>query len=95
MAGLRVSDVYTPYEVLNTAKILSTEKPKKTESKRDEVALSDQAKDYQILTKALADLPDIREDVVSAVKAKYDSGSYDIASENIAASLFSKWAALD
>jgi len=94
MTGMKISGVYTPYEVLNTTKAASVEKPKKTENRRDEVDLSSQAKDYQFLTKILADVPDVREDVVSEVKARYDSADYGVSSDDIALKLVNKWAAL-
>ena len=95
MTGIKVSGVYMPYEVFNTQKASSPEKPKKTDLKRDEVDLSSQAKDYQALTKILSDVPDVREDVVSSIKAGYESGTYSVSPDDVAEKLVSKWAALE
>lgn len=95
MTGVKVSSVFQQYDVYNTKKTSSSLKTGKTEEKKDIVALSDQAKDYQALSKILTDVPDVRSDVVSSVKAKYESGSYHVSSDDIATKLVNKWAALD
>lgn len=95
MTGLKVSGVFNPYEVYGQKKTASSIKAGKTEDKKDVVALSEQAKDYQALTRIMTEVPDVRADVVSGVKSRYESGSYNVPSEDIAVKLINKWAALD
>lgn len=55
--------------------------------KKDELTISQKAKDYQIVSKAIKALdhiPDIREDKVNEIKYKMDKGIYDIDGKDIA-----------
>jgi len=92
MNGLKVSDVYAPLDIAGSVKTSALQRTNKPEYKKDEVDLSNQARDYQTITKILADLPDIRADVIAGVKAKYDSGDFTVPSSDIAAKLINKWA---
>lgn len=53
----------------------------------DKVSLSPQARELIKAQQALANLPDIREDKVAAIKARIDEGRYHIDSEGIAAKM--------
>lgn len=48
------------------------------ENKKDEVSISDRAKDYQIVMKALKNIPDIRNDKVDEIVKRYDSSTYNV-----------------
>lgn len=52
--------------------------------KKDVVSISNNAKDYQLIVKALKETPDIRQDRVNELKQKYDSGNYDVSGRDIA-----------
>lgn len=57
------------------------------QGKRDELTISQKAKDYQIVSKAIKamnQIPDIREDKVNKIKEKMDKGLYDINGKDIA-----------
>ena len=53
-------------------------------SRKDVVSISNQAKDYQMVTKALKDIPDIRQDKVNDLLDRYESGNYDVSGKDIA-----------
>lgn len=53
-------------------------------SKKDVVSISNQAKDFQTVMKALKDVPDIRQDKVNELAEKYDSGTYNVTSNEVA-----------
>lgn len=53
-------------------------------SKRDVVSISNEAKDYQTIMKAMKDIPDIRPDKINELASKYESGSYDVSGRDIA-----------
>jgi len=82
----RVSELYRP-----TAAGIAPRAPKQ-ESKRDEVALSVQAKDYQTAKAALAKIPDVREDLVRDIAARVANGTYNVTAKDVAEKLFSYWA---
>ncbi|NJD03308.1 MAG: flagellar biosynthesis anti-sigma factor FlgM [Ruminiclostridium sp.] len=52
-------------------------------SKKDVLSISNQAKDFQTVFKALKDIPDIRQGKVNELSRKYDSGNYDIDGKDI------------
>lgn len=53
-------------------------------SKKDVVSISNQAKDFQTIFKALKEIPDIRQDKINEFSEKYRSGNYDIDGKDIA-----------
>lgn len=71
-------------EIYKTKEVSRVDRMAKTESKRDVISISNQAKDSQIAMKALRDIPDIRQDKVDALSEKYLSGNYSISGKDIA-----------
>ena len=53
-------------------------------SKKDVVAISSTAKDYQVAMKHLKDIPDTRLDKVEEYSKKISSGNYDVKGRDIA-----------
>ncbi len=51
---------------------------------KDRLNISGQGKDLQVAKQAVAQSPDIREDRVAALKAAYQSGSYNISANAVA-----------
>ncbi len=51
---------------------------------KDRLNISGQGKDLQVATQAVAQAPDIREDRVAALKAAYQSGTYNISANAVA-----------
>ena len=50
----------------------------------DKLNISSQARDIQLVKNSIAQLPDVREDRVAALKAQYESGTYQVSGEDIA-----------
>ncbi len=50
----------------------------------DALQISGQGKDYQTAANALKNVPDVREDVVSAIKAQMTEGSYYVSNSMLA-----------
>lgn len=74
----KVSQVY---EKKSTSKV---DKASATEGKQDVVSISNNAKDYQTVMKALREIPEIREDKVEEIQKKYDTGQYDVSGSDVA-----------
>lgn len=53
-------------------------------SKKDVVLISNEAKDFQTVMKALKDTPDIRKEKVDTLKEKYEAGDYEVNETDIA-----------
>jgi len=61
--------------------------------KKDEVQISKEAMDFQLVmkaAKAAQNIPDIREDVIAPIKERLDSGTYEVDSRSIADKLLSR-----
>ena len=56
----------------------------------DMVQISSIGKDFQTAKNAVAASPDIREDVVAPIKAKLESGNYQVSAESFAEKLMQK-----
>jgi len=52
--------------------------------KKDVVSISNQAKDFQTVLKALKEVPDVRQDKVMELSEKLESGKYDVKGRDVA-----------
>ena len=57
----------------------------------DQLQISSVGKDIQTAKAALAQAPDIREDVTAPIKAKVDAGTYQVSAESFAEKLLQKY----
>lgn len=58
-------------------------------AKRDVLSISEEAKDFQTVRKALKDVPDIREEKVRDVLRSLESGSYNVSGCDVANKIIS------
>ena len=82
--------------MLNTTNIYNKntkndKKIEKTIKNNDSFTVSDKARDFQAVLKAVSSSPDIREDKVNNILNKIQEGSYNVSSEDIAKKLLSKY----
>jgi negative regulator of flagellin synthesis FlgM len=75
----KVSGIYG-----STNKVDRTSKLGKVASKKDELTISGAAKDFNVVMKALRQVPDIREDRVNEILQKMENGNYSVSSSDIA-----------
>lgn len=61
---------------------------------KDQVQISDIGRDFQTAKAALAEASDIREELTASVKAKVQSGTYQVDTDSFAAKLLEKYNAL-
>lgn len=64
--------------------ISKVEKASGISSRKDVVSISNQAKDFQTVMKALRETPDIRLDKVKELTDKLESGKYDVRGKDVA-----------
>lgn len=83
---MRVDAYSKVNQVYQTASINKNKASSKT-FKNDKIELSTQGQDYQLAKKAIAETPDIREDVVASLKSRISSGTYEVCVEDFAAKL--------
>lgn len=61
--------------------------------KKDEVQISREAMDFQLVMKAVKaarDIPDVREEVIAPIREKLDSDTYEVDSSSIADKLLAR-----
>ena len=78
-------------QLYKTGKSIRTNKVNSTASVRDEVQISQTARDYQIAKQAVTEAADIREDKVAELKAKVNSGNYSVDTADFAEKLLEKY----
>ena len=74
----RVFGVYNKQNSVNNVK-----KTNSTVMKKDELSISSAAKDFQTVMAELSKVPEVREDKVSEIKQKLESGNYNVDSKEI------------
>lgn len=65
----------------NTGRIGKTEA---AASKKDVLSISNAAKDFQTVNKALKDVPDMRQNKVAELLGKFETGSYNVTGKDVA-----------
>ncbi len=60
---------------------------------KDEVSFSSLGKDMQIAKTALADAPDVRENLVNDIKTRIAGGTYEVSNEDFASKLLEAYGA--
>ncbi|MDF2595972.1 MAG: flagellar biosynthesis anti-sigma factor protein FlgM [Clostridia bacterium] len=85
---MRIDHINKIYETYKEQAISKTKQVSKVQ-KKDEVALSKTAKDFQAVYKLLSTTPDIREDKVNEIKEKIKSGNYNVSAEEVADKILS------
>lgn len=64
--------------------VAKAEKPQNTMFVADKIEISDAAREVQVASKAFKNLPELREEMVNALKQAIQDGSYKPSSEDIA-----------
>ena len=85
-----VSGVLETYKVYKTDEKYPVLKTGRQEDLKDTVAISDKAQDYQSVRIALANVPDVREELVAAIKMKYEANKNVVSASEIADKLIDK-----
>ena len=81
-----VQAVAGAYSVSNTGSVKRAYNAQAVE-KKDEVLLSHEGQSFSSMLQKLQSMDDVREDKVKDMSARLNAGSYEVSSENLAASL--------
>jgi negative regulator of flagellin synthesis FlgM len=85
---MRISSVYNAYSVQPGRGTAQATRAENKRNNTDEVSLSAQAGDYQTARNAIANTPDIRENLVNRIQEMLDAGTYHVSGQQVAASIF-------
>lgn len=84
-------DAYAQVQQLyGTPKTQKVQQETKTGFK-DQLQISSKGKDFQTAKNAVADVADVREDVVAPLKKAVSAGTYEVSGEQLAQKLFEKY----
>jgi negative regulator of flagellin synthesis FlgM len=90
---MKISDGKPPQDIKHTTQKTSIQekvvklkvgKAKEAGPLKDEVALSQKAKDIETIREILRKTPDVREDKVALIKKKIESGEYSVKGKEVA-----------
>lgn len=77
-------------QIYNTSKVNKTQKTTPVQTS-DEVQISQMGRDFQVAKNAVAEASDVREDVVSSLKASIEAGTYQVSNEDFANKLLQRY----
>ncbi|MCL1845407.1 MAG: flagellar biosynthesis anti-sigma factor FlgM [Defluviitaleaceae bacterium] len=85
---MRISGVYNAYAAQPNRSVAKAARAEYDRENSDTVSLSAQAGEYQAARTAVASVPDIRENLVSDLRAMIASGAYNVSAQDVAARIF-------
>lgn len=71
-------------QIYNKKSTQSMKNSKGVKGPKDELELSNNAKEYQVALKAFKNLPEVRQDLVDDLKAQINQGKYNVSGSEIA-----------
>ena len=88
---MKISSVSNLYSVYNTKPAVSRKKPEER-SQADSYNVSSEAKDYNMVYKAVMQSSDIREDKINSISQKIADGTFNVSAEKLADKILSSLA---
>lgn len=86
---MKITNISAAYDIYKSKPAISGKKTE-TGKKKDNLKVSDQARDFQLVYKAVVNSSDIREDRITDLKSKIDNGAYKVDTESIADKILSR-----
>ena len=83
------SNLYTANAVMSTKQSNSMSRNQKARTFQDEMLISKEAQAFNDMLQKIKGQSDVRQDKIEEYSRKIEDGSYNVASENIAASILS------
>lgn len=87
---MKINGIHNIYEAYQSQISSSVEKAKKV-SEKDQVSLSNNAKDFSSIYKMLSEVPEVRTHKVEQIKEAMKSGNYNVSSEQVAEKILSQF----
>lgn len=87
---MRIDRINSIYEA-NKIKLTATVQNVNQVSSRDQVALSETAKDFSSIYRKLSSVPEIREEKVNEIKSQMENGTYNVKSSQVAEKILSQY----
>ena len=87
---MKISNLFNTTNLYNKS-VKNNKKIDRNENKKDTFVVSDKARDFQTVLKAVSSSSDIREEKINTIMKKMEEKSYNVSAEDIADKLFSKY----
>lgn len=87
---MKITNLFNTTNLYNKS-VKNNTKIEKNENKKDTFVVSNKARDFQTVLKAVSSSSDIREEKVNTIMKKMEEKSYNVSAEDIAEKLFSKY----
>ena len=87
---MRIDSIQKVAQLYSSNSMSKTEK-KKVEENKDKLQISQAGRDYQIAKKAVAEAPDIREDLVAEIKSRVEAGTYEVSGDAFAQKVIERY----
>lgn len=87
---MKISNILTSYKVYDQKPAVSGKKAQ-PQKEKDNFNVSNEAREFQTVFKAVASSPDVRMDKVNSLKKSIDNGTYNVDAEKIADKIISKY----
>ena len=86
---MKITNLFNTTNIYNK-KNIDNKKTQPQKKQNDSFVVSDKARDFQTVLKAVSNSPDIREDKVNDIMKRMEEGSYNVSTEDIVNKLLSK-----
>ena len=83
-------EAYTQVQKLYQSQKVNRSQKTSVVAQTDQLQISSIGKDFQVAKTAVAESPDVREELVSSIKTKIQNGTYEVSNESFAEKLISK-----
>lgn len=87
---MRIDGMQKVAQLYSSNTVAKAEK-KKVESNKDKLQISQAGRDYQIAKKAVAETPDVREDLVQDIKSRLEAGTYEVSADAFAEKVIARY----
>lgn len=84
-------DAYNQISQIYQAQTTSRAEKQNKSGAKDQIQISQTAREHQIAKKAVLASPDVREDLVASIKARMDAGTYEVSSADFAQALIDRY----
>ncbi len=87
---MKITNLFNTTNIYNK-NIKQEQRIEKTKKQNDSLVVSDRARDFQSVLRAISNAPDIREEKVEQISKKIEDGSYNVSTEDIVNKMLSKF----
>ena len=84
-------DAYAQVQQMYQTKKVQKTQPTQSMSFSDRLQISSAGRDMQVAKNAIAQAPDVRNDVVASLKSQINNGTYDVSGESFAEKVLEKY----